>query len=488
MKNRLLYILALSLGVSMSTGCDGFLDEKTNGQVFSNVLESQAGLEAALTGAYKEWNGGWGYGFFHTWPYEITMGGEDLTTNAPSTNTRELDTYAVTNTNSSIPCIYKSCYRAIRNASSVIENADRCQGDADVIKAILGEAYFIRAYSYFWLGRMHKSMPLILTGVYDEKDSQMQMTGTEGVFSQIESDLLASIERLGDERRNSEAGRPNKGTAQALLAEVYLFEAGWPLHKDGYYAKAAEMAKNVLDRRTAYGFDFEDSYDVMFNHSESAPNQGITKENVFTMCTKSGDNWMYGTAPGPSQAGGWGYFFAEVGFYNEFPEGPRKDATFMESYTLTDGSVKGWREMKDEHPYYKKMSVDNAYKVGGATVPICFLRFSQTALTYAEAKARADAPDALAYECLNRIRTRAGLSTYSGLSKEAFIKACVDERKWEFASEGVRWFDVVRLDLINEAIAARSDKELEIIGSKSSDNYFFPIPNTDEILNPNINK
>lgn len=479
---------AAVLSCTLFASCSDFLDEKTNGQVFDNVLESQSGLEAALTGAYLQWNGGWGYGFLHTWPYEITMGGEDLTTNASSTNTKELDTYTVTNTNSSIPCIYKSCYKAIINANNVIENADKCKGDAAVIKQILGEAYFVRAYSYFWLGRMHKSLPLMLSAVYKESDKNMEMTGTEGIFAQIESDLTNSIERLGDERRNGDPGRPNVGTARALLAEVYLFEAGWPLKKEGYYAKAAEQAKLVLDNRAKYGFDFEDSYDVLFTHSESAPNNGITKENVFTMCTKSGDNWMYGTASGPSMAGGWGYFFAEVGYYNEFPAGPRKDATFMEDYVCTDGVTRNWKDMTDKHPYYKKMSVDNTFTVGGATVPICFLRFSQTALTYAEAKARSGSPDALAYECLNKIRTRAGLSTYSGLSAEAFANACVEERKWEFAAEGVRWFDVVRLNLIDKAIASRSASELPISGTKGSDAYFFPVPNTDELLNPNINK
>lgn len=481
-------VIVALLSVSVLSSCSKFLDEKTNGQVFSNVLETQSGLESALTGAYKQWNGGWSYGFLHTWPYEITMGGEDLTTNATAVNTRELDTYTVTNTNSSIPCIYNSCYRAIRNASSVIENADNCSGDAEVIKQIVGEAYFIRAYSYFWLARMHKNIPLILSGVYKEEDTNMEMSSTAAVFEVIEQDLLESISRLGNNRRNGEPGRPNKGTAQAMLSEVYLFAAGWPLNKAGYYAKAAEMAKLVLDNRAAYGFDFEDSYDVLFNHSESAPNNGITKEDVFTMCTRTGDNWMYGTAPGPSMAGGWGYYFAEVGYYNEFPAGPRKDATFMEYYNCTDGTVKHWSEMTDQHPYYKKMSVDGAFTRGGATVPICFLRFSQTALTYAEAKARSGAPDQLAYDCLNTIRRRAGLAEYSGLSAEAFAKACVDERKWEFASEGVRWFDVVRLDLIKEAIAARSASELPIAGGKSSESYFFPLPNTDELLNPNINK
>ena len=106
----------------------------------------------------------------------------------------------------------------------------------------------------------------------------------------------------------------------------------------------------------------------------------------------------------------------------------------------------------------------------------------------AEAAKYGMVPGDARYEDLNKIRTRAGLSTYSGLSAEAFANACVEERKWEFAAEGVRWFDVVRLNLIDKAIASRSASELPISGTKGSDAYFFPVPNTDELLNPNINK
>lgn len=48
---------AAVLSCTLFASCSDFLDEKTNGQVFDNVLESQSGLEAALTGAYLQWNG-----------------------------------------------------------------------------------------------------------------------------------------------------------------------------------------------------------------------------------------------------------------------------------------------------------------------------------------------------------------------------------------------------------------------------------------------
>lgn len=479
---KTLYIAAVALATCTFTvtGCQDFLSEKTNGQIFGNALETEAGLEAALTGTYKKWSQPWYCGFLHTWPIEITMGGEDLTTNASSTNCVELDTYSATNTNSSVPNVYKACYQSVINANSVIEAGLKFTDPSEKVRSILGEAYFIRAYDYFWLVRMHKAIPLILSGTYNEEDSSMEMTGTAGIYAQIESDLENAIRLLPDQKRNGEPGRPNKGTAYALRAEVYLMEAGFPLNRgDEAYRLAAADAKQVLDNRAVYEFDFEDSYETLFTHSTSKFGAGVNKESVFVI-TSNNDNWMYGTAPGPADLGGWGYIFAELNYYKEFPEGVRKDYTFDGSFDFASSQV--------GRPIYRKLSVEDGYNIGGTSIAVNYLRFSQTALTYAEAKARTDGPDDLAYTCLNTIRQRAGLETFSGLGKEDFVKKCLDERKWEFAAEGVRWWDIIRLDLINEAIAGRDASELPINGSKSSDNYFLPLPNTDEILNPNINK
>ena len=92
-----------------------------------------------------------------------------------------------------------------------------------------------------------------------------------------------------------------------------------------------------------------------------------------------------------------------------------------------------------------------------------------------------------AYQWLNKIRTRAGLSTYSGLSREDFIKAVVDERKWEFAGENVRWYDILRLELEDEVFAGKDNNydpgNLHPAGDKD---YTFPIPATETLVNPNL--
>lgn len=490
MKKVLLHIMA-GVAILISTSCSDFLDEDTRGKVFDNVLTSENGLESALVGAYKGWNSCWSYGFSNGWATEMTIGGDDLTCPPGTGNTQEFDRYDVKNTNSSSPTVYQGCYKAIQGANNVLVNADACTASKDVVDKIKGEAYFIRATSYFWLVRCHGAVPLIETPTYSSELLNVEPAPIKDVYALIESDLENAISLLGDTRRNGELGRPNKGSALGMLAEVYLAEAGWPLKETSKYALAASTAKQVLDNRSKYGFDFEDTYDVLYWNNDADTGN---KEDMFTIpCNLDAGaniNAMYGYWAYPGEIGGWDVVFAEFTFYNEFPEGIRKDATFATDFVAQDGTKYHYTELKNPHPYYKKLMKDengSKYYNYASSVPMRMLRFTQTALTYAEAKARSGEPDALAYECLNFVRTRAGLSTYSGLSASDFASKCVDERAWELCGERVRWFDMVRLEMVKDIVAKKDPRDNQPLHAVTEKDYLFPIPEHDELLNSNLN-
>lgn len=492
-KNIAYYSMILATAACLHTGCSDFLEEDTRGKVFDNVLTSQNGLEAALIGAYRGWANCWTYGFNNGWATEMTLGGDDLTCPPGTGNTQEFDRYDVKNTNSSSPTVFWGCYKAIQGANNILENYEKCQGNADVIKCIAGEAYFIRAFSYYWLVRCHGAVPLMLTTAFDVADLEKAPASVKEIYTQIEEDLGNAILRLNDKRRNDEIGRPNKGSAIALLAEVYLSEAGWPLKETDKYAMAAAKAKVVIDNHATYGFDSESSYEILYENNETQ--SGINKEDIFTIpCNLAAGNTlnaMYGFWAYPGEIGGWDVVFTELTFYNEFPEGPRKTATFATTFKKEDGTVLNWKELKNPRPYYKKLmkseKAPNYYNYA-SQIPMRMLRYSQTALTYAEAKARTpEGPDALAYKCLNDIRLRAGLDTYSGLSSADFISKCVQERAWELCGERVRWFDMVRLEIVLESIAKKNPADNQPIHQVTEKNYTFPIPIHDELLNSQLN-
>ena len=76
-------------------------------------------------------------------------------------------------------------------------------------------------------------------------------------------------------------------------------------------------------------------------------------------------------------------------------------------------------------------------------------------------------PSAKAQECLAKVHNRAfpastvkpavlteeaAYLAQAATSKEAFLKAVLDERKWEFAGENIRWRDLVRTNTYGEDI------------------------------------
>ena len=85
---------------------------------------------------------------------------------------------------------------------------------------------------------------------------------------------------------------------------------------------------------------------------------------------------------------------------------------------------------------------------------LTLIRYAHVLLIYAEAQARANgSADSDAYDAVNAIRQRAGLAPLSGLSNTDFINSVVQERAWEFAGEYTRWFDLVRLEMVESANA-----------------------------------
>ena len=109
----------------------------------------------------------------------------------------------------------------------------------------------------------------------------------------------------------------------------------------------------------------------------------------------------------------------------------------------------------------------------------------------------AGVPTADSYTSINLVRTRAGLPDLTpGLSATQFRDSVVYERSYEFAGEnGIRWFDIVRLQILPQVIAAIETGTYENWQPKEnfipakyiadpSHAYLAPIPQNEMDLNP----
>ena len=123
--------------------------------------------------------------------------------------------------------------------------------------------------------------------------------------------------------------------------------------------------------------------------------------------------------------------------------------------------------------YYPADHYAFMYKCRSAFNSIIYLRYADILLLKAEAKIMGEAPDLNgAADIIDRIRNRAGLgklpqSTRS--SKEALLQAYMDERRMELAFEGQRWYDLCRLNKVEEVMNAVYAKDS---GRHAQENLF----------------
>ncbi len=93
-------------------------------------------------------------------------------------------------------------------------------------------------------------------------------------------------------------------------------------------------------------------------------------------------------------------------------------------------------------------------------VSLSYMRYADVLLMNAEAINELEGPTSAAQESLRKVRARSfndqsAVNAYianAASSKENFLKAVLDERKWEFAGENIRWRDLVRNNLYGQEI------------------------------------
>jgi hypothetical protein len=486
MKNYMIILLCLLL-----VSCSKFLEEDPRGQVVgAAAIVDVPSLEAALTGAYKGVTRTWARGFLNANTQGFAMGGDDLTTLFGGNKAfyRQMDQFEVTSANPHLSYIWNGCYKMIQGANNVITNAPKIIGDQAKIDQIVGEAYFLRALGYYWLVRGFGPIPLITKIDYEITPDLLNMKKSEPgeVYQVIESDLLKAEAMIANTKRDP--GRPNKGTVKALLADVYLTEGGWPMKDVAKYALAASKAKEVIDNKATYNFDLVDLA-VLWAGNATAIG---TKEEVMAFHTNvnygGATNSFSGAPTIPAEEGGWEDYHAEINFFNNFPAGKRKDITFHTIFKKADGTLVPWQNSSSKHPYFAKFRIENNANAA-SSMPVHIIRYAHVLLIYAEAQARSTGtPNEAAYAALNAVRHRAGLGDApDNLSGTNFANAVVAERAWEFAAEGTtRWFDLIRLEMVEAANANKNPGDLQVTGTITKDNYCFPAPLTDANINPNL--
>ncbi|MDR2765468.1 MAG: RagB/SusD family nutrient uptake outer membrane protein [Tannerella sp.] len=537
---KIIFMAVLALS---TFSCDEFLEEDPKGRLAqSTFFGSENDLDLSLNSLYKRiaYRNASNQYMAHMW------GGDDISTHPASNKQdfREFDRYIVSDNSTRLHDEWTATYQVIKAANYIINNAGRLTGGDERLNAKVGttiaQAAYWRAYAYFQLTRCWGKVPLVLA---DDMNYEEPLASEEEIFNQIIADLKLAETDLPAQwtgtpwSMNGRNIAVSQGAAKATLAYVYLSFAGWPFNKTEYYAQAASKAREVIDasdrKDQGYYYELLDEYWKVYSWTYNNDNPEVLLATYYSM------NWPWDESAmstycdviedvdGGSHGGGWNDSGAEIRFWKNFPEGPRKEATFAPK-TLLKGVLQDWwwdpgygtadgrvvcnpwylaaceGDRGTEFDYTK--GNDQGDMIGEKSHKA--IRLSEVYCWYAEATGRSGGNDPFAYEVLNRVRTRAGLEPIANgsLSSESLAEAAYDEHGWEIAgyywgSLAPRYHDLFRMNRVKDHFEFRKQnpeievapgvfrkEKIEVTGTWDDSKMYAPYPAADAMLNPNLKR
>jgi hypothetical protein len=409
----------------------------------------------------------------------------------------DFDTFQSNSSNDRMTNWWGSFYRTIKSCNSMILNYDKAKATADEKNRAAGQAYFFRAISYFFLTRTWGTIPLVTDNTVDYTMPKSQPADVYALIvadlQKAETMLPDSWSGLGVQFQSGVNVAPTKGSAKALLANVYLTMAGYPLKQNDKYALAAAKAKEVIDKKATYNVDLVSNFANLWKKSSKYNNEAVFAcyyNSAVPNTPWNQWNMMGPNASQPSDEGGWDDWFGEINFYLKFPPGARKDATTNQLILSMVQRKIGQLQHLSTLIFRSIMTMKVIMKLpiratGQGSRTIYIIRYAEVLLTYAEAQAMSGTPDANAYNAINAVRRRAGTPDLQpGLSQTAFRDSVVAERGWEFAGlePAARWFDLLRTETVGKANSSRNagDEPLKGIPNDATHTFYWaPLPIND---------
>ncbi|WP_170302673.1 RagB/SusD family nutrient uptake outer membrane protein [Chitinophaga oryziterrae] len=358
--------------------------------------------------------------------------------------------------------IWENSYTYLQTVNAAIEGLAKSTSLTSAVKKQLqGEVKFLRAFFYFYLVNLYGDVPLSTTSDYRANATSTRTDKAE-VYKQIVSDLIEAQNLLTDNyiasdgvSTTSERVRPNKWTATALLARVYLYTKDW--------AGAETQSTNIIN---AGVYDLEtDLNKVFLNTSIEAIWQLMPVDPAWN--TYDAKSFILTNGP------------------NNDDHPVYLSSFLLNSFEPDDLRRQNWvgENKVDTSTYYYPYKYKSAEAGAPLTEYTMIFRLAEQYLIRAEARVQQENITG-GLEDLNKIRTRAGLAEYGTTSTAGLISAIIKERRVELFTEwGHRWLDMKRNGTVNDIMNIVTPLKG---GSWNNNWQLYPVPYSDIKLNPRL--
>ena len=499
------------IGCLLFTSCSDYLDVEPTNSIRTNTFYStESQIDRALTGLYGNLKPLPQYMFTMS---EMRSDNIWITADVKQNDYVDIATFNANGllTDNIVKNCWAAYYACVAAANTLLDKIENVEFEDNAVKEqYKAEARFIRALAYFDLVRFFGNIPAATHALTTEEAFSLQQSPAKDIYEQIiVPDLQFAVGNLAETAVDflgaTHSERVTKIAAQALLGKVYLTMAGFPINQK---AEAATLLKAVIDAAAVNGKYWASTIED-WNHMWIHENdnkffifeiQYIAEKNegnpmvCLSVPSNPGTDWCARSLVTGT------HVYIEKGLQNHFIE--RNDTT-NEYIDRRIGGTMNIRTSKGEdnedftptgNTFYVKFfenklkRAELGYTDMDATIvdrsywpqnyPV--IRLEDVMLLYAECVGTTEE----GYEMVNKIRRRAGLEEIDELSADEFQEAVANERRYELAEEGHRWFDLVRQNKYVETLKNMFINDDNTVNGTyaafanrvTADMYLYPIP------------
>jgi hypothetical protein len=439
------YIWTLALTFALSS-CEKFLEIdpriSTSDQV---IINDENSAHTAVRGIYNQLQSDGYYGYtFQTIGF---FSGDNIEYTGSQIVNQSLTNHSVRADLPALATAWSAIYNTINRANNVIAKVPALSVTptftAAVRNQLVGEAYFLRALSYFDLGRTWGGVQLVLVPTSSSSNLEnLKRSSLEDTYRQVLADLIKAEELLPNTTNRIRATRK---TVWALRARYHLYREEWK--------EAITYASKLIDDKSNY--NLLTPYSSFFADNASGTNESILELYYTTnVVNTQAYQWQ------PSTKGGVGWIRPSTGIVN----------------LLNNKSIAGTRQSLISKVVLNGVDnwFGNLYYRTNGTDPAFLIRIAELYLIRAEAYAQ-DNDIAKSLADLNVIRKRADIQEINIADKATLLLAIEQENRIEFAFENHRWYDLVR-----------TRRAKTVLGIDEDFRLLLPIPYAQILIDKNL--
>ncbi len=393
-------------------------------------------------------------------------------------------------TNLLVDAIWNSLYKAVFRANVAIRELPNMTNISETArKHYLGEAEFLRGFSYFYLVNLWERVPLVTVPAESEADYFPFQADPADVWQQVITDFAQAKAKLPVSWDAANLGRATRGAATGHLGKAHLFLKHWD-----------EAEKEFDEIIQSQVYDLTDNYNDNCNDQHENNIESLFEFQFNDLLGQNFSTWRSRDAGPRAFAGDLGevepWLLAEflkestvdgdidprayaTLIFNDPNSTLYGGVTYQQAYGPTFNKIY-WRKYRNVDTKPNDLS---GFQSG---INIRMMRFADVLLMHAEAENEERGPTPEALASINRVRERASMAPLAITDKDELRTAIRRERVLELSGEENRWLDLLRWDMLAERFASPEvmSGDLFIVGQHE----YYPIPTSEIYTNPNLDQ